>query len=109
MLQLEDHGFESRLKRSQYDYHTSPEPHQQHTEKYFLNLIKSTRNKIVFTNFQLIWNQTDVRLINTSLKAHQLPTGLNPVLIDRNTTIHGTINASQEPHQQTNAVTEWMN
>ena len=33
-----------------------------HTEKTFLNLIKSSRNQIVFTIFRLIWNQTDVRL-----------------------------------------------
>ena len=34
-----------------------------HTEKYFLILIKSNRNQIVFTNFWLIWIQTDVRLV----------------------------------------------
>ena len=34
-----------------------------HTEKYFRNLIKSTRNQIVFTILRLIWNQTDVRLV----------------------------------------------
>ena len=34
-----------------------------HTEIYFQNLIKSTRNQIVFTIFPLIWNQTDVRLV----------------------------------------------
>ena len=33
-----------------------------HTEKSFLNLIKSTRNQIVFTIFRLIWIQMDVRL-----------------------------------------------
>ena len=33
-----------------------------HTEKSFLNLIKSTWNQIVFTIFRLIWIQTDVRL-----------------------------------------------
>ena len=33
------------------------------TEKYFQNLIKATRNQIVFTTFRLIWNQTDVRLV----------------------------------------------
>ena len=27
-----------------------------HTEKYFRNLLKSNRNRIVFTFFQLIWN-----------------------------------------------------
>ena len=27
-----------------------------HTEKYFRNLIKSTRNQIVFIIFRLIWN-----------------------------------------------------
>jgi len=32
------------------------------TEKSARNLIKSTRNQIVFTIFQLIWNQTDVCL-----------------------------------------------
>ena len=32
------------------------------TEKSFRNLIKLTRNQIVFTIFRLIWNQTDVRL-----------------------------------------------
>ena len=32
------------------------------TEKYFRNLMKSTRNQIVFTIFRLIWNKTDVRL-----------------------------------------------
>ena len=31
-----------------------------HTEKSFRNLIKSTRNKIIFTIFWLIWNQTAV-------------------------------------------------
>ena len=35
-----------------------------HTEKYFRNLIKSTRNQIVFTIFRLIWNPTDVRLVS---------------------------------------------
>ena len=34
-----------------------------HTEKYFLNLIKSSRNQIAFTIFRFIWNQTDVRLV----------------------------------------------
>ena len=35
-----------------------------HTEKSFRNLIKSNRNKIVYTIFRLIWNQTDtVRLL----------------------------------------------
>ena len=34
-----------------------------HTEKSFRNLIKSTRNQIVFTIFRLIWNQTDVHLV----------------------------------------------
>jgi len=34
-----------------------------HTEKSFRNLVKSTRNQIVFTIFRLIWNQTDVRLV----------------------------------------------
>ena len=33
-----------------------------HTEKYFLNLVESTRNQIVFTIFRLIWIQTEVRL-----------------------------------------------
>ena len=32
------------------------------TEKYFRNLIKSTRNQIVFTLFQSIWIQTNFRL-----------------------------------------------
>ena len=37
--------------------------HQQpHTEKSFRNLIKSTRNQIVFTIFRLIWIQTNFRL-----------------------------------------------
>ena len=31
-----------------------------HMEKYFRKLIKSNRNQIVYTIFQLIWNQTDV-------------------------------------------------
>ena len=35
---------------------------KEHAEKTFRNLIKSHRNQIVFTIFQLIWNQTDVRL-----------------------------------------------
>ena len=30
-------------------------------EKYFQNIIKSTRNQIVFTIFRLIWIQTDIR------------------------------------------------
>ena len=34
-----------------------------HTGKSFRNLIESTRNQIVFTIFQLIWNQTDVQLV----------------------------------------------
>ena len=34
-----------------------------HTEKYFRNPIKSTRNQILFTIFRLIWNQTDVHLV----------------------------------------------
>ena len=33
-----------------------------HTEKYFINLIKSIRNQFEFTSFWLIWNQTDVCL-----------------------------------------------
>ena len=35
---------------------------QIHTEKHFQNLIKSTRNQIVFTIFRLIWIQTEDRL-----------------------------------------------
>ena len=34
-----------------------------HTEKPFRNLIESNRNKIVFTIFRLISNQTDIRLV----------------------------------------------
>ena len=34
-----------------------------HTEKSFLNLVKSNRNQIVFTIFRLISSQTDVRLV----------------------------------------------
>ena len=34
-----------------------------HTEKTFRNLIKLTRNQIVFTIFRLIWHQTDVCLV----------------------------------------------
>ena len=34
-----------------------------YTEKYFRNIIKSTRNQIVFTIFRLILIQTDVRLV----------------------------------------------
>ena len=34
-----------------------------HTEKSFRNLVKSNRNQIVFIIFQLIWNQTNVRLV----------------------------------------------
>ena len=34
-----------------------------HTEKSRQNLIKSTRNQIVFTIFRLIWMQTDVYLV----------------------------------------------
>ena len=33
-----------------------------HTEFFFQNLIKLTRNQIIFTIFRLIWIQTDVRL-----------------------------------------------
>ena len=33
-----------------------------HAEKYFRNLIKSTRNQLVFTIYRLIWNPTEVRL-----------------------------------------------
>ena len=35
-----------------------------HTEKFFQNPIKSTRNQIVFTIFRLISDQTDVRLVS---------------------------------------------
>ena len=34
-----------------------------HTEKSFRNLIKPTRNQIVFTMHRLIWNQRDIRLV----------------------------------------------
>ena len=34
-----------------------------HADKFFRNLIKSNRNQIVFTIFRLIYNQTDVRLV----------------------------------------------
>ena len=34
-----------------------------HIQKYFRNLVESTRNQIVFTIFRLIWYETDVRLI----------------------------------------------
>ena len=34
-----------------------------HTEKSFRNIIKSTRNQIVFTIFRLICKQTDVGLV----------------------------------------------
>ena len=37
-------------------------PKQEHTEKYFRNLIESTQNQIVVTIFRLIWIQTDVHL-----------------------------------------------
>ena len=33
-----------------------------HAGESFPNLVKSNRNRIVFTIFRLIWNQTDVRL-----------------------------------------------
>ena len=36
----------------------------QHTEKYFLNLVESTLNYIVFFIFRLIWIQTEVRLVS---------------------------------------------
>ena len=35
---------------------------QLHTEKYFRNLIISTRNQIIVTLCRLIWIQTDIRL-----------------------------------------------
>ena len=34
-----------------------------HTEKYFLNRVKSNQNQIVFTIFPLIWNQTELYLV----------------------------------------------
>ena len=34
-----------------------------HRENFFLNLVESTRNQIVFNIFRSIWNQTDVRLV----------------------------------------------
>ena len=37
--------------------------HNNHTEKSFPSLIESNRNQIVFTNFRLIWNQTDAHLV----------------------------------------------
>ena len=39
------------------------DPWNMHTEKYFRNLIKSTRNQIVFTIFRFIWIQTNVHFI----------------------------------------------
>ena len=42
---------------------------QLHTEKSFLNLIKSTQNQIVFTIFRLICNQTDVRVVQNQSKS----------------------------------------
>ena len=33
-----------------------------HKEKYFRNVVKSTRNQIVFTIFRLTWIQTDIHL-----------------------------------------------
>ena len=51
---------------------------QLHTEKSFRNIIASNRNQIVFTNFWLIWNQTDgFRLVpNRSINGnHNLISG----------------------------------
>ena len=42
------------------DYKLSTSHTQRQTS--FRNLIKSTRNQIVFTILRLIWNRTDVRL-----------------------------------------------
>ena len=39
-----------------------------HADKSFRNLIKSTRNQIVYTIFQLLWNRTDFRLIPNQLE-----------------------------------------
>ena len=39
-----------------------------HTDKSFRNIIKSIRNQIIFTIFQLIWNQTVVRLVPNQSK-----------------------------------------
>ena len=39
-----------------------------HIENFFLNLIKSSRNQIVFTMHRLIWNQTDVRSVSNQSK-----------------------------------------
>ena len=35
----------------------------QHSEKYFLNILKSNQIWIVFTPFQLIWHQAEFRLV----------------------------------------------
>ena len=43
--------------------HYAETPLRQHTEKSFLNIIKSTRNSIVFTIFLLFWNQPEVCLV----------------------------------------------
>ena len=34
-----------------------------HTEKYFFNLVKSTRNQIVFTIFRMIWIQINWNMV----------------------------------------------
>ena len=39
-----------------------------HTQKLFRNLIKSNQNQIVFTILRLIWNQTDVHLVQINHK-----------------------------------------
>ena len=40
---------------------------KQDTEKSFRNLVKSTRNQIVFTIFRLLWNQKNVHLCSKSM------------------------------------------
>ena len=44
-------------------FHLFQDIEELHTDKYFLNFIKSNRNQIIFTIFRLIGNQTDVRFV----------------------------------------------
>ena len=75
-----------------------------HTEKSFRNLIKSTRNQIVFTIFRLIWTQTDIRLDPNQSKPIITCTILRLILIQ--TGFH--LDQNQSENDKYNMISGWF-
>ena len=59
-------------------------------KKYFLNLVNWNRNRIVFTIFQLIWNQTEFHLVpnlSVNYKYNLIPLALTKIRKDSSVSI----------------------